>query len=185
MRAPHLAARRLFRDDDHLAGGVAELVGDTSANARLQHSAEDIGDEYRRIELITGRRRRRDWTLEEKAEILAASMEPGRSVTEVADQYGVSRSLLWTWRRNAREALACQAAQNFIPVRLAADPLGAPAAGAGCDPEPVSSTQAEASDAVSPPGSIEITVGRTRVRVQGAVDQNALRQVLALVATAR
>ncbi len=39
------------------------------------------GGEYRRVEVITGQKRRRDWTAEEKAEILAATMVPGASVT--------------------------------------------------------------------------------------------------------
>jgi transposase len=57
-------------------------------NARHQHSHQDA--EYRRVELITGRKRRRDWTAEEKAEILAATMAPGSTVSEVAPRYGVS-----------------------------------------------------------------------------------------------
>ena len=34
-------------------------------NGRHQHSAEDV--EYRRVEVITGRRRRRDWSLDKQA----------------------------------------------------------------------------------------------------------------------
>ena len=77
-------------DDCHLEQEVADLGAKDCADARHQHSADGFSDEYRRVELITGRRRHRDWTLEEKAEILAASLEPGRTVTEVADRYQVS-----------------------------------------------------------------------------------------------
>ena len=170
--------------DRHLEDEVAELVGRESPDARHQHSAEDIGDDYRRIELITGRRRRRDWTLEEKAEILAASMEPGRTVTEVADRYQVSRGLLWNWRRNARDALARQAAPAFVPLRLAMQPPAESAAESAPEPKPVSGG-AEAAGAAASGGSIEIVVGRARIRVQGVVDSEALRQVLTLVATTR
>jgi transposase len=95
------------------------MAGHESANARHQHSAEDSGDAYRRVELITGRRRRRDWTPEEKAEIVSASLEPGRTVTEVAARYQVSRGLLWNWRRGARDALAREVAPAFVPLRVA------------------------------------------------------------------
>ncbi len=50
-------------------------------DAMRKHSFK--GGEYRRVEVITGQKRRRDWTSEEKAEILAATMVPGASVTEV------------------------------------------------------------------------------------------------------
>ena len=161
---------------------MAELVARERPGARHQHSAEDFGSEYRRVELITGRRRRRDWTLEEKAEILAASLEPGRTVTEVAAQYQVSRGLLWTWRRNARDAVAREVAPAFVPLRLAAEPLAGLAAGSESVP---ASGGAEVTGAMSPSGSIEMAVGRSRVRVQGVVDSEALRQVLAFVAAAR
>ena len=59
------------------------------SNSRHQHSHQDV--EYRRVELIMGSRRRRDWTPEEKAEILAASMVLGCVIAEVARRYHVSR----------------------------------------------------------------------------------------------
>jgi transposase len=59
------------------------------------------GGEYRRVEVITGQKRRRDWTAEEKAEILAATMVPGASVTEVARRFSIGPTLVWTWRRKA------------------------------------------------------------------------------------
>jgi transposase len=158
------------------------MAGHESANARHQHSAEDSGDAYRRVELITGRRRRRDWTPEEKAEIVSASLEPGRTVTEVAARYQVSRGLLWNWRRGARDALAREVAPAFVPLRLAPEP----AAVAVAQPELSSpSVGAPVPDLSTPAGSIEVAVGRTRVRMQGVVDSEALRQVLALLATTR
>ncbi|WBO57765.1 transposase [Acidocella sp. MX-AZ03] len=139
--------------------------------ARHQHSHEDNG--YHRVELITGRRRRRDWTREEKAEILAASAAPGAVVTQVARRYGVSRGLLWTWRRQAMNDLAM--AGDFVPLRIVDDVAGCPMA------EPAGPPSAR-DQAV---GSIEIEIGRTRIRVEGAVDQAVLRQVLGLIGPAR
>jgi transposase len=68
-------------------------VDKNGLEVRHQHSHQDI--EYRRVELITGRQRRRDWTEDEKAEILAASAEPGSKVAQVARRYGVSRGSLF------------------------------------------------------------------------------------------
>jgi transposase len=58
------------------------------------HQARHDADSYRRVELITGRRRRRDWSDAEKARILAASADPEVNISEVARRNGVSRGLL-------------------------------------------------------------------------------------------
>jgi hypothetical protein len=42
------------------------------------------GDSYRLIEVITGERPRRQWTVEEKARIVAESFEEGANISEVA-----------------------------------------------------------------------------------------------------
>jgi transposase len=44
-------------------------------NAMHQHRHE--GDQYRRIELITGSVRRRRWTVAEKSALVAESLQPG------------------------------------------------------------------------------------------------------------
>jgi transposase len=133
---------------------------------------------YRRIELITGEARRRRWTAEEKAQILAESFEPGARVTDVARRHGLSRGLLWTWRHEARKGGAI-GEQAFVPLRIAeesATPVrsssAAPEAGAG----PAANGKPE--DSKSGLGSIDIELGGARVRVNGAVDAAALRQVL-------
>jgi transposase-like protein len=67
------------------------------ANAMLD--ARQEGDGYRRIEVITGQSRRRRWTGEEKARIMAESLEAGANISEVARRNGVARGLLTAWRR--------------------------------------------------------------------------------------
>ena len=52
--------------------------------------------------LITGIERRRRWSREERAEILAAVDEPGAVVAEVARRADVCTSLVYKWRREAR-----------------------------------------------------------------------------------
>jgi Transposase len=51
------------------------------ANAMLD--ARQEGDSYRRIEVITGQRRRRRWTAEEKVRIVAESFEADANISEV------------------------------------------------------------------------------------------------------
>ena len=76
-----------------------------------------------RIEIITGRERRRRWSLAEKLRLVAESEAPGASVTEVALRHDVYPGLLFTWRRQAREGrLAAEAAPAFVPVRLVDTP---------------------------------------------------------------
>jgi transposase len=103
-------------------------------DARLDgwlEARNEAGD-YRRVEVITGRRRRRDWSTEDKARILAESAEPGANVSEVARRHGVNRGLLTVWRRQAgltrpRGGVANDApdgAAMFVPVKIAADAEG-------------------------------------------------------------
>src|SRR5437870_12852177 len=93
------------------------------ANAMLDARQED--DSYRRIEVITGQqRRRRRWTAEEKARIVAESFEEGANISEVARRNGVVRGLLTVWRHKFTAAAVVQA-PGFVPVRIACE--GGPA----------------------------------------------------------
>ena len=56
----------------------------------------------RRVEVFTGAGRRRRWSAEAKAQIVAESY--ATSVGEVADRYGLAKTQLFTWRRDARGA---------------------------------------------------------------------------------
>jgi len=53
-----------------------------------------------RIEVFTGARRRRHWSAEDKARIVAESH--ATSVGEVSERYGICKTQLFTWRRDAR-----------------------------------------------------------------------------------
>ncbi|MGV2184537.1 transposase [Rhizobium rhizogenes] len=66
----------------------------------MHHAMHDDG-EYQRLELITGRRKRRTWSDDEKIEILVASNEAGANISEVTRHFGVSRGLLGIWRKSA------------------------------------------------------------------------------------
>ena len=69
----------------------------------------------RRVEVFTGVGRRRRWSAEAKARIVAKSY--ATSVGEVADQYGLSKTQLFTWRRATRGDVADGAPEAiFAPV---------------------------------------------------------------------
>jgi transposase len=80
------------------------------------HQTRHDADSYQRVEVITGLRRRRDWSDAEKARILAESADPEVNISEVARRNGVSRGLLNVWRRKAR--LATIEGPPFVQIRL-------------------------------------------------------------------
>lgn len=52
-----------------------------------------------RVEIITGRERRRRYSANEKLALVDATMQPGMTVSAVARLHGVSPSLLFKWRQ--------------------------------------------------------------------------------------
>jgi transposase len=82
---------------------------------------------YRRLELITGSKRRRVRSAREKAAIVAETFAPGANVSEIARHHGLNRGLLFTWRRQVRRAfpgpVAAAASEGeqrptFVPVEI-------------------------------------------------------------------
>src|SRR6202166_2826729 len=108
------------------------LGGGSMANAMLD--ARQEGDSYRRIEGTTGQRRRRRWTAQHNARIVAESFEEGANISEVARRNGVVRGLLTVWRHKLAAAAGVNA-PGFVPVRIA---FGGSAAVA-CEPGPLRS----------------------------------------------
>ncbi|WP_085024764.1 transposase [Ensifer aridi] len=64
--------------------------------------------------LLTGPERRRRWSLEDRAQILAFA--PGAVVFEVARRFEVSTGLIYTSRR---QALVQETEPAFVPAKLA------------------------------------------------------------------
>lgn len=119
-------------------------------------------DGFRRIEVITGVGRRRRWAAEEKARIVAESLDPATTASAVARRHGMHASQLFTWRQQLqRRASAAQTlgGPGFVPVLLAED--GAP---------PGEAT-----------GRMGIALGPAVIRVGADVDAAALRRVLEVV----
>src|SRR5215212_9853888 len=82
-------------------------------------------DGFRRVEVITGVGRRRRWTDEEKAWIVAESLDPTTTVSAVARRYGLHASQLFTWRQQlaapAEMAGRMEIALGPAVVRVGAD----------------------------------------------------------------
>jgi len=152
------------------------------ADAMLDARHED--DSYRRIEVITGKRRRRRWTAKEKGRIVAESFEAGANISEVARRHGVVRGLLTVWRRKFAMA-AGVTAPSFVPVRIDAESdLGA------CgEPDSLPPAAPRRFGMASRPaklcGAIEIEVSGARVRVEPGVDRATLLTVLSTLRGAR
>src|SRR5579859_3408695 len=62
----------------------------------------DAKGEFRRIELLTGSVRRRRWSADQKARIVAETLVPGARVSEVARRWQLSSQQVFGWRRAAR-----------------------------------------------------------------------------------
>ena len=150
---------------------------------RFDHNVDRSGDtkevlaiaRLQRIEVITGVERRRKWSAQEKAAIVAESLAEGAVVSEVARRHGLNPQQVFGWRARMREAVGGSASLSdatpaFVPAIVENEPRPptAPAlpavvamGAAGADPAP-----------------IEIALGEIIVRVRGDADPRALTTVL-------
>lgn len=77
----------------------------------------------RRIEVFTGAGRRREWSADQKATIIAESYAGQSSVCDVARRHGLTPSQLFAWRRAARQQIASTADPKeplFVPALVEA-----------------------------------------------------------------
>jgi transposase len=75
----------------------------------------------RRVEIFTGAGRRRSWSVEEKAGIIAESMAEGASVSAVARTHGLTPAQIFRWRRSGAPSKAAPPpALSFAPVLVEA-----------------------------------------------------------------
>jgi transposase len=136
-----------------------------------------------RGEVLVGPERRRRWSEDEKARVIEESLRPGAQVTDIARRHGVSRALLYSWRRAARCAPispVAPPAPDFVPVLLSApeEPQSATATTEIAAPDRASRrTPKRRTDGG---GEIEVVLpGGARLTLRGRVEGTALRAVLA------
>ncbi len=116
---------------------------------------------YRRLEVLTGPRRRRDWTDDDKARAVAESCAPGAVVSRVARRWQIAPQQLFTWRRQARAAARrapTAGALSFVPV--------------------VADAPAPAAEPDRSQAAIEVEVAGAVVRVPSGADAVLLTAVL-------
>ena len=133
----------------------------------------DVNDDakagFRRIEVLTGPGRRRRWSAEEKARIVAETLEPGARVSEIARRWQICPQQVFGWRRQAR-----------------LDISGSTTEPAPCSLPPFVPLVAEASSPAKVAGptassAIEIKLAGAAVRVVSGVDGDLLIAVLRAV----
>jgi transposase len=123
---------------------------------------------------------RRFWSDAEKDAIVAEAERPGVNISALARRHGIKPSLLFRWRRLARDATGLQRAPAFIPVTLAL-PAAEVEAPANSEPDTVGRpSPASAGSARHHADSrIEIELGNGRlVRVGADVDVAVLGRIL-------
>lgn len=92
---------------------------------------DDAKGGFRRIEVLTGSRRRRVWSDEDKTRIVEESLAPGARVSEVARRWQVCPQQVFGWRRERRvvvSASATHADPQFVPLVSTLSPAVQPSA---------------------------------------------------------
>jgi transposase len=134
----------------------------------------DVNDDakggFRRVEVLTGPGRRRRWSADDKARVVAETLAVGAKVSEVARRWQVCPQQVLGWRREMRaeqaktaEGAMVAAAPAFVPIVT----------------EPAPPEDAAAKVAASPP--IEIELGDAVVRIVPGLDSTVLTLVLRAV----
>jgi transposase len=136
-----------------------------------------------RVELITRGERRRRWSIEQKREIVAESLGPDTTPTEVARKHAISSGLLYTWRQQllgAQIGPRARMAPSFAQVEIA-DASSRLEAPDGMAMELAGSTAPTSLPRLE--GLIEIVLSDgVTLRVDAQVDGRALRRVLGALA---
>jgi transposase len=121
----------------------------------------------RRIEVFTGSGRRRSWSAEDKAAIVAESYLDGGTVCAVARRHGLTPQQLFTWRRQARGTAAPEPPTLFVPAVVDTPP-----------PEPSVSSPSRRSRRRTKPDGIELAIGGVEVRVGADATPRAIAAVI-------
>ncbi|MGB6634154.1 MAG: transposase [Bradyrhizobium sp.] len=84
----------------------------------LDHTLKPEATAVRRLEVITGTGRRRQFSEDFKASIVEETLVPGAVISEVARRNGLSPQQVFTWRRQARRPAASTdgGTPHFVPA---------------------------------------------------------------------
>jgi transposase len=143
------------------------------------HSA--ITDPVRRLEVFTGAGRRRRWSGEDKARIVAEIVASGDSVCAVARRHGLSPQQLFGWRRQLREAAAGPSEAEelqFVPAVVDVDMVAQSPALGGRRKAARSRFEPDA-------GTIEVEVNGATIRVGRGADANTISAIVRALKASR
>lgn len=129
-----------------------------------------VSEPRRRLEIFTGAGRRRTWSAEAKARIVAESQAADASVCAVARRHGLTPQQLFTWRREARQRALSSADDGtpaFVPVVL----------------ELAATTKPKPPRRARPAPAVEIEVAGLLVRVPPGMDVATIAAVLRAATT--
>jgi transposase len=138
-----------------------------------------ITEPVRRLEVFTGAGRRRTWSNEDKARIVAEIVASGDSVCAVARRHGLSPQQLFGWRRQLRESAAGPSQTEelqFVPAVVDLD-ASAPALdrqrrAPRCKPKP-------------DVGTIEIELDGVTIRVGRGADATMIATIVQALKASR
>ena len=118
-----------------------------------------------RVEILTGRERRRTWTDEDKLRLLAEAGDEGISLAAVARRHDLCAQQLYAWRSAFRRAAAptgsVAPALSFLPVEI----------------KDGAASSSGRSRRRSQPVEVALANGR-RLRVDADIDPAALRRLV-------
>ncbi|CCV08631.1 transposase [Mesorhizobium metallidurans STM 2683] len=127
------------------------------------------------IEVITSVERRRRWSREDKERLVAACLEPGAVLPEIARGAGIHVSQLFRWRKELCqiEEPKTETASRLVPVIVSE--AAPPASPIPSGPPAPSQSRRKRSDVM-----IDLGRGR-RIRVDSDIDTEALGRILDVV----
>ncbi|MFG1316876.1 MULTISPECIES: IS66-like element accessory protein TnpA [Xanthobacteraceae] len=138
----------------------------TISELTLKSSAEEP---VRRFEVFTGAGRRREWAAEDKARIVAESLDPGATVSAVARRHALSPQQLFTWRREARKA--SETVPAFVPAVVTPEIAPASEPSATCSRPKRRGRQRRAA-------AIEVDVAGVRVTIENGASPATIAAVI-------
>jgi transposase len=142
--------------------------------SKLDHTLEPKPS-VRRVEVITGTGRRRQFSADDKARIIEETLAPGAIVSDVARRHGLMPQQLFTWRRLARQPVVSEPTPEppmFVPAVVGT--LSPPS-------EPCRRPRRrvrKAAQVAESAGVIEMEIGGVAVRVGRGADAKTVSAVI-------
>ena len=138
----------------------------------LDHKLEPEVTEVRRLEVITGIGRRRQFADDFKAQVIEETLAPGAVVSDVARRHGLTPQQVFTWRRRARQMMEAARSKTLPPFVPAIVETAAPSQLAR-KRQRLRSHQVDRSC-----GGIEIEIAGMIVRIGRGADAKTIAAVL-------